>query len=117
MEYLNPLRFLIKSFRTPLDSKLDVTLFSIISKTLNKLKNGGRFSTLFISKTTISGETYPPAPLTGFSFNHLAETFGVGENPSGNAYCSARGLATIGAAMANRGVFKGSKERTDFQDF
>ena len=62
---------------------------------------------------TILGEKFPPAPLTGFSPRCLAETFGVGENPSGNAYCSGRGLATIGAAMANRGVFKGSKVRTD----
>ena len=45
----------------------------------------------------------------GFSPLRLAETFGVGEIPSGNAYGNARGLATIGAAMANRGVFKGTK--------
>ena len=45
----------------------------------------------------------------GFSPMRLAETFGVGEIPSGNAYGNARGLATIGAAMANRGVFKGTK--------
>ena len=51
--------------------------------------------------------------MTGFSPKCLPETFGVGENPSGNAYCSARGLATIGAVMANRGVFKGSKVRVD----
>ena len=60
---------------------------------------------------TILGEKFPPAPLTGFSPRSLAETFGVGENPSGNAYCSAQGLATLGAVMANRGVFKGSKVR------
>ena len=65
-----------------------------------------------MSIMTILGEKFPPAPLTGFSPKCLAETFGVGENPSGNAYCSGRGLATIGAAMANRGVFKGSKVRT-----
>ena len=45
----------------------------------------------------------------GFSPLRLAETFGVGEIPSGNAYGNARGLATIGAAMANRGVFRGTK--------
>ena len=45
----------------------------------------------------------------GFSPMRLAETFGVGEIPSGNAYGNARGLASIGAAMANRGVFKGTK--------
>ena len=45
----------------------------------------------------------------GFSPMRLAETFGVGEIPSGNAYGNARGLAAIGAAMANRGVFKGKK--------
>ena len=45
----------------------------------------------------------------GFSPLRLAETFGVGEIPSGNAYGNATGLATIGAAMANRGVFKGTK--------
>ena len=49
----------------------------------------------------------------GFSPLRLAETFGVGEIPSGNAYGNARGLATIGAAMANRGVFKGTKVRSD----
>ena len=54
----------------------------------------------------------PPAPLMGFSPLRLAETFGVGEIPSGNAYGNARGLATIGAAMANRGVFKGTKVRS-----
>ena len=48
----------------------------------------------------------------GFSAVRLAETFGVGEIPSGNAYGNARGLATIGAAMANRGVFKGTKVRS-----
>ena len=42
VEYLNPLRFLIKSFRTPLDSKLDVTLFSIISSIFTKLWNGSK---------------------------------------------------------------------------
>ena len=49
--------------------------------------------------------------MSGVSVSNLAETFGLGENPSGNAYCSARGLATVGAAMANRGVFKGTKVR------
>ena len=44
----------------------------------------------------------------------LAETFGVGEIPSGNAYGNARGLATIGAAMANKGVFKGTKVNIKF---
>ena len=40
MEYLNPMRFLMKSFTTSLDSKLDVTLFSMISKLYNTVKNG-----------------------------------------------------------------------------
>ena len=45
----------------------------------------------------------------GFSPMRLAETFGVGEIPSGNAYANAQGLAIIGAAMANKGVFKETK--------
>ena len=53
----------------------------------------------------------------GFSPLRLAETFGVGEIPSGNAYANACGLATIGAAMANRGVFKGTKVRSFLVDF
>ena len=40
VEYLNPLRFLMKSFTTSLSSKLDVTLFSIISGIFTKIKNG-----------------------------------------------------------------------------
>ena len=55
------------------------------------------------------GEKLPPAPLMGFSPMRLAETFGVGEIPSGNAYANAQGLAIIGAAMANKGVFKETK--------
>ena len=76
-----------------LSLKLEVTLFSMISSLYGKIMKG----------------ELPPAPLKGFSPGRLAETFGVGENPSGNAYCSAQGLAIIGAAMANKGVFKGSK--------
>ena len=53
----------------------------------------------------------------GFSPLRLAETFGVGEIPSGNAYANASGLATIGAAMANRGVFKGTKVRSLLLNF
>ena len=44
MEYLNPLRFLMKSFTTSLDSKVDLTLFSmgktVASKVYNYKKNG-----------------------------------------------------------------------------
>ena len=52
VEYLNPLRFLMKSFSTPLDSKLDVTLFSIISSVFTKLWNGKK-EYIHVLRTTL----------------------------------------------------------------
>jgi len=91
VEYLHPLKFWWKN------------LFNLGSITKN----------LFMEM--FSGKSLPVPPIEGFSWVKLDTIFSffncdlgrTAELPSLNANCSARGLAIIGACMANQGKFKG----------
>merc|ERR1712179_119047 len=91
VEYLHPLKFWWQN------------LFNLGSITKN----------LFMQM--FSGETLPVPPIEGFSWVKLETIFSffnsdlgrTAELPSLNANCSARGLAIVGACMANHGKFKG----------
>jgi len=91
VEYLHPLKFWWRN------------LFNLGSITKN----------LFMQM--FSGESLPVPPIEGFSWVKLGTIFSffnsdlgrTAELPSLNANCSARGLAIIGACMANHGRFKG----------
>ena len=48
-----------------------------------------------------------PKPVEGFLPNRNHELIRMGEHPSCGNHCSGRGMAKLGAFMANKGSFEG----------
>lgn len=92
--------YFLASFRPRfMGRKVQENIFQLCAKLLRLLP--------IVRKGTV---TDAPAPITDMkieSFNDPAVA--MGETPSANAHCSARGLAHIAAVMASGGQFKGKE--------
>ena len=100
IEYLTPQKYIFKNMFSK--SKFPVSITSMLSTTLAMWFRGDKF---------------PVSPLEGVSlismdtlYKYFNSDLGkTVEMPSANAHASARGLAIIGAAMANKGKFNDIK--------